>query len=87
LAEELWRQRIMTEATREIMRFAFEELNLNRINVKAAVENTASNATIRKLGFVFEGVARQDYRSKATNKLHNVNNYGLLKEDWNKNKR
>jgi len=82
LGEAYWRNGYMTEAASAALRFAFEELNLNRINVKAAIENTASNATIQKLGFVFEGIQRQNYRARATGELHDANSYELLKEDW-----
>ncbi len=84
LAKTFWRQGIMTEAANKVMEFAFNDLNLNRVNISAVIENEASNATIRKLGFVFEGVKKQALRSKATNKLHDLNTYGLLREDWEK---
>lgn len=74
----------MAEAARRVIEFAFLELKLNRIEVKAAKENIASNATIRKLGFVFEGTARSATRSRATKILYDANNYGLLKEDFEK---
>ena len=72
----------MTEAAKRILDFAFNDLNLNRVDVKAFTENEASNALIKKLGFVFEGTQKQSVRSKATNKVHDAHIYGLLKEDW-----
>jgi len=74
----------MTEAAKKAIEFAFNSLGLTRINVYAATENIASNATIKKLGFVFEGMQRKAMRSKATGVLHDKNAYGLLKEDWEK---
>lgn len=82
LGEEFWRKGYMSEAASALIQYAFNVMGFNRIDVSAAVENAASNATIRKLGFVFEGIARQQYRSKATNALHDANTYGLLREDW-----
>lgn len=75
----------MTEAAKKLLEFAFNSLKINRLNISAFVENNASNKVIKKLGFVFESTKKQAMRSKATNKLHDVNTYGLLKEDWEKN--
>ena len=82
LGREHWRQGIMTEAAREIIRFAFQDLNLRRLNIEAFVENVASNTLIKKLGFVFEGTQIKGARSKATNKIHDAHHYRLLREEW-----
>jgi len=74
----------MTEAARRVIEFGFTNLGLARINVYAATENIASNATIKKLGFFFEGTQKKATRSKATGLLYDRNAYGLLKEDWEK---
>lgn len=84
LGKDYWGQGLVPEAAKKMLEFAFNELKLNRINVKAAIENKASNRVIQKLGFVFEGTKKQEMRSRATNKLHDANEYGLLKEDWEK---
>ena len=44
----------MTEAANEIIRFAFMDLMLRRLNIEAFVENVASNNLIKKLGFVLK---------------------------------
>ena len=49
-----------TEACGALVRFAFEELNLHRVQAGHLPENLASAAVLRKLGFVHEGYAR-DY--------------------------
>ena len=74
----------MTEAAKRTIEFAFNDLNLNRVNVFASTKNKASNKVIQKLGFVFEGIKRQSMRSKATGLPYDTNTYGLLKEDWKK---
>lgn len=73
----------MTEALNRVIEFAFTDLNLRRINIFAAKENIASNATILKAGFVFEGVQKLAMRSRANNLFFDKNMYGMLKEDWN----
>jgi ribosomal-protein-serine acetyltransferase len=52
----------MTEACRAILTWAFKHLNAHRIRVAAATGNEASLAVIRRLGFHFEGIAREAER-------------------------
>lgn len=82
LAEDFWQKGIASEAAKEILRFGFSELGLRRINIEAATVNIASNNVIKKLGFVFEGVQRQGHKVKSTGKIYDINEYGMLKEEW-----
>jgi RimJ/RimL family protein N-acetyltransferase len=43
-----------------VLRFAFRELGLHRIFIRHALDNLPSQTVIRKLGFVHEGVSRED---------------------------
>ncbi len=52
-------QGLMTEAARLCISFAFQTLGLRRIRCAAARDNAASLRVIAKLGFQFEGYARQ----------------------------
>jgi ribosomal-protein-serine acetyltransferase len=52
----------MTEAARATLVWAFKRINAHRIRVAAATDNVASLAVIKKLGFRFEGVAREAER-------------------------
>lgn len=52
-------QGLMTEAARLCITFGFQTLGLRRIRCAAARENAASLRVINKLGFQFEGYARQ----------------------------
>lgn len=53
-------QGYMTEALREIIRYAFEELGLHRIMANYQPDNEASARVLQRLGFTREGLA-QDY--------------------------
>jgi RimJ/RimL family protein N-acetyltransferase len=53
-----WGKAYATEAAATLLRFAFGELQLNRVEALIARENTASHRVIDKLGFSREGVAR-----------------------------
>jgi|WetSurMetagenome_2_1015567.scaffolds.fasta_scaffold583321_1 [ribosomal protein S5]-alanine N-acetyltransferase len=84
LGKKYWRQGLMSEALGQVVQFAFEELKLRRIDLNAFVENTASNELAKKFGFVYEGTGRQKVRAKADGAVHDENYYGLLKQDWEK---
>ena len=55
----------MTEAAGAVVAWAFARANAHRVRVAAATDNHASLAVIRRLGFRFEGVARQAERCQA----------------------
>jgi len=52
----------MTEAASAIVAWAFQRVNAHRVRVAAATDNHASLAVIRRIGFRFEGIARQAER-------------------------
>jgi ribosomal-protein-serine acetyltransferase len=58
LAERFQHRGIMTSSVRTLINFAFEELRLNRIQIRCAVGNNASKQIPRRLGFRLEGVER-----------------------------
>lgn len=87
LGEKYWKNGYGTEAAAKIIDFGFNKLKLRRIDVEAYVENAASNALIRKLGFTYEGTLRKAKRSKANGKIHDGNIYGMMKEEWKEAKK
>ena len=50
---------VMTEASRAALDFAFQQMGAHRVRVAAATDNHPSMAVIGRLGFRFEGIARQ----------------------------
>jgi ribosomal-protein-serine acetyltransferase len=50
---------IMTESCRAVVEYDFTELQLHRIVIRCATENRRSRAIPERLGFSFEGVARE----------------------------
>lgn len=59
LAESASGKGIMTRATKAVVTYCFEELHLNRIEIRAATGNVRSQAIPKRLGFVHEGTLRQ----------------------------
>jgi len=58
LAEPLWGQGIVCEASRAAIDYCIRELGTNRIQAQCKVENVASARVMEKLGMKFEGTHR-----------------------------
>lgn len=50
---------IMTKSVKALIDFCFKELQMNRIEIRAAVQNTKSRAIPERLGFTKEGILRE----------------------------
>jgi len=71
---------IMTSATRALTDYAFRTFELNRVEIRAAYENTKSRAIPERLGFLEEGLIRQSEWLYDHYVDHVV--YGMLASDW-----
>ncbi|MDP2925031.1 MAG: GNAT family protein [Nanoarchaeota archaeon] len=79
LGKDYWRQGIMYEAAQAMIEFAFNKLELKRIDLDTSTKNIPSNGLIKKLGFRYEGTRRKYHGPKAKGTCwHNANFYGLL---------
>jgi [ribosomal protein S5]-alanine N-acetyltransferase len=78
-----WRKGYATEAIREVLRYSFGELELNRIGAVVYIENKASFNLLTGLGFSKEGELR-DYFFQ-NNKYHTTHILSLLKSEWESN--
>lgn len=59
LRKEATKRGLMSEAGKAAVDFAFQHLGAHRIRVAAATDNHASLQVIGRIGFRFEGIARQ----------------------------
>ena len=71
---------IASKAIRVMLRYAFEELGLNRITARIIDGNLPSMQLFKSLGFVHEGVFRQFVRRGG--QFLDLHVYGLLLSDW-----
>lgn len=71
---------IMTRAVECLCKYAFEELEMNRVQIKCAVGNTPSSNIPKRLGFQFEGVERAG-ELFANGEFVDIEIYSLLKND------
>ncbi len=58
LSEKYQKQGIVTKSVRSLCGFAFNDLKLNRIEIKCATGNIPSKNIPKKLGFKLEGIER-----------------------------
>lgn len=75
-----WRLGFATEAIKEVLRFSFTQLDLQRIGAVVYPENEASVNLLLKLGFIKEGVLR-GYMQQA-GQFHDTYVLSLLKQEW-----
>lgn len=80
LVRHLQGRGIVSDALRAMMRMAFTDWDLNRVELRVAVGNTRSNAIATRLGFTLEGVQREALLVGGVQ--HDVNFYGLLRREW-----
>ncbi len=71
---------IAKEASLLILKYGFETLMLNRIYLYTEAENIKAQKLFEKVGFVREGLIRQDIFSHG--KYADRYAYGYLREDW-----
>lgn len=72
---------IMTRSVDALLNYAFNVLNVNRVQIKVAVGNAKSNRIPQKLGFTFEGIER-DGELLVDNQYTDINVYSLLKKEY-----
>jgi len=80
LTQAAWGQGYATEAARAVLQWAFDALDLNRVQAECDTRNAASARVLEKLGFVREGTLREDCIVNGVVSDSWV--YGLLRRDW-----
>lgn len=80
LHSDYWRKGIVFEAVQAVLRCAFTELSLHRVEATPYAENPSSKNLLVRLGFSYEGTLRQRhvFRGRYLDQLY----FGLLKEEW-----
>jgi ribosomal-protein-serine acetyltransferase len=74
---------IATEVTRAALQIGFEELNMHRLILRIALGNSPSERIAGKLGFVREGVLREEIKVGSRWLDHSV--WGLLDHEYRRN--
>jgi [ribosomal protein S5]-alanine N-acetyltransferase len=80
LNEAAWGQGYATEAARAVLQWAFDTLDLNRVQGETDTRNLASARVLEKLGFQREGTLRED--CVVNGDVSDSWVYGLLRREW-----
>jgi RimJ/RimL family protein N-acetyltransferase len=80
LDEAAWGHGFATEAAAALLQWAFHALDLNRVHAQTDTRNTASSRVLEKLGFVREGMLREDCIVEGD--VSDTWVYGLLRREW-----
>ena len=80
LSRAYWNRGLMTEALREMLRFCFDTLCLNRVEAQHETDNPASGAVMRHAGMRHEGLLRQRIYTKG--RYVDVELYAILRSDY-----
>jgi RimJ/RimL family protein N-acetyltransferase len=70
----------MHEALQALLRYAFQTLDLNRLEADIDPRNVASAKTLERLGFQKEGHLRE--RWIVNDEISDTWLYGLLRREW-----
>jgi ribosomal-protein-alanine N-acetyltransferase len=80
LHDAAWGHGYATEAARALLRWAFDTLDLNRVQAEADTRNAASARVLEKLGFLREGTLRED--CVVNGEVSDSWVYGLIRREW-----
>jgi len=73
-------QGLATDSCRVLIRHAFLEWELNRVEIRCATGNTGSCAIPKRLGFTLEGTIREG--EIVNGRKLDLNIFGLLRSEW-----
>jgi ribosomal-protein-alanine N-acetyltransferase len=80
MSSAFWGTGLFTESARLILDFAFETLEVHRLEARAAVANGRGNGALRKLGAMQEGILRRSFLKNGRH-IDQVL-WSILAEDW-----
>ena len=80
LDDAAWGHGYATEAARALLQWAFDTLDLNRVQAETDTRNAASARVLEKLGFVREGTLRED--CVVNGDVSDSWVFGLIRREW-----
>ena len=81
LARRYWRQGFGSEGARELVRYGFEELRLDRIFAETMAVNAASRATMASVGLSYVRTFHQKWPEALPGSEHGEVEYAITRED------
>lgn len=80
-AKSAQRTHINTTCKFLLLSYAFEELNLVRVQIRTDAENAVSQRAIERIGFVKEGYLRNE-KIRSTGNTRNTYLYSMIDSEW-----
>jgi ribosomal-protein-alanine N-acetyltransferase len=80
IGKPYWNQGYATEAAQEVLRYAFEVLDLNRVQARHMTRNPASGRVMQKIGMQYEGTLRQSIFRWG--KFEDAAMYSILRDEY-----
>lgn len=81
LSADYWGNGYMTEAVKRIIKYAFEEINIDLLSVWHYPHNFRSKRVIEKCGFQYEGIIKQGSQIYDGRKFDSIC-YSILKSEY-----
>ena len=81
LARRVWRSRVNTECKYLLLRHAFEDLKVMRVQLKTDRRNARSRAAIERIGGRFEGILRHHMLVRG-GVVRDTAFYGFIDSEW-----
>ena len=80
ISRKYWGKGLTTEAVKEVIKFGFDKMQLNRIEGTCFVGNIASQRVLEKVGMTFEGIIREQLLVKG--KYRDLRMYSILRKEY-----
>ena len=78
---DVWATQVNPETKLLLLRFCFEVLSMNRVQLKTDIRNDRSQSAISRLGAVREGVLRQ-YQRRSDGTLRDTVLFSITAQEW-----
>lgn len=78
--DAMWGQGYATESAHALLQWAFDTLDLNRVQAKTDTRNVASARVLEKIGFVREGTLREE--CVVNGDVSDTWVFGLIRREW-----
>jgi len=82
LGQAYWGKGYGTEALKAVFGFAFDKMELQRIEADHMAENPASGAVMRKVGMQYLRTEKARYEKNG--QLHDAHVYAITRQQWNR---
>ncbi|KIL49682.1 GNAT family N-acetyltransferase [Jeotgalibacillus soli] len=80
LSSVYWGAGIVPEAAAALLKFGFEQMELERIQARCFEENKASERVMQKIGMTYEGTLRNEMYVKGVHR--NMKMYAILRDEF-----